>query len=208
MPIKVLHVGVGPIGAGVVRQVVNRKSLTIVGAVDVDPAKVGRNLGQVCGLKRRLAIKVTDDLARTVKATRPDVAVLCTQSSIKEALPEIETVLKLKVPIVSTTEELAYPVRGNAALAKRIEWHPKRVRGRTVQKPNDRHRRLLRVRRELPRCRAAKQRDEVTPFQAKHRISLPGLAAVDLTSRRATVRNRFAAGGACPWQVSRSLGQT
>jgi len=34
------------------------------------------------------------------------VAVLCTSSSLKKVLPEFETVLKLKVPIVSTTEEL------------------------------------------------------------------------------------------------------
>ena len=128
MPIKVLHVGVGPIGAGVVRQVVGRRSLAIVGAVDLDPEKIGRDLGHVCGLRRRLGVKITDDLVRTIKATRPDAAVLCTQSSIKKALPEIEAVLKLKVPIVSTTEELAYPVRGNAALAKRIDALAKRSR--------------------------------------------------------------------------------
>ena len=82
MPIKVLHVGVGPIGAGVVRQVVGRRSLAIVGAVDLDPEKIGRDLGHVCGLRRRLGVKITDDLVRTIKATRPDAAVLCTQSSI------------------------------------------------------------------------------------------------------------------------------
>lgn len=128
MPIKVLHVGVGPIGAGVVRQVTARKSLSIVGAVDVDPAKVGRDLGEICGLGRRLRIKVTDDIARTIKAVRPDIAVLCTQSSLKRALPEIEAVLRLKVPIVSTTEEMAYPVRANAAIAKRIDALAKRAR--------------------------------------------------------------------------------
>jgi 2,4-diaminopentanoate dehydrogenase len=128
VPIKVLHVGVGPIGAGVVRQITARKSLSIVGAVDVDPAKVGRDLGEVCGLGRRLRIKVTDDIARTIKAVRPDVAVLCTQSSLKKALPEIEAVLRLKVPIVSTTEEMAYPVRANAAIAKRIDALAKRAR--------------------------------------------------------------------------------
>ena len=128
MPIRVLHVGVGPIGAGVVRQVVARKSLKIVGAVDVDPAKVGRDLGHVAGLGRRLGVKVTDDIARTVHATRPDVAILCTQSSLKRALPEIEAVLKLKVPIVTTTEEMAYPVRANAAAARRIDALAKRSR--------------------------------------------------------------------------------
>ena len=123
-----MHVGLGPIGAGVVRQVAARKGLTIVGAVDIDPAKAGRDLGEVCGLGRRLNVKVTDDIARTIKAARPDVAVLCTSSSLKKVLPEFEAVLKLKVPIVSTTEELAYPVKSNRAVAKKIDALAKRAR--------------------------------------------------------------------------------
>jgi 4-hydroxy-tetrahydrodipicolinate reductase len=118
MRIKVMHVGLGPIGAGVVRQVASRKGFTIVGAVDIDPAKVGRDVGDVCGVGRKLRVKVSDDIARTIKATKPDVAVLCTSSSLKKVVPEFEAVLKLKVPIVSTTEELAYPVKSNAAAAK------------------------------------------------------------------------------------------
>jgi 2,4-diaminopentanoate dehydrogenase len=120
MSIKVLHVGLGPIGAGVVRQVAARKGLAIVGGVDVDPAKAGHDLGDVCSLGRKLRVKVTSDLVRTIKATRPDVALLCTSSSLRKVVPEFEAVLKLKVPIVSTTEELAYPVKSNAAAARRI----------------------------------------------------------------------------------------
>jgi 4-hydroxy-tetrahydrodipicolinate reductase len=123
-----MHVGLGPIGAGVVRQVAARKGLTIVGAVDIDPAKTGRDLGDVCGLGRALKVKVTDDIARTIKAVRPDVAVLCTSSSLKRVLPEFEAVLKLKVPIVSTTEELAYPVKSNRAVARKIDALAKRAR--------------------------------------------------------------------------------
>ena len=128
MSIKVLHVGLGPIGAGVVRQVAARKGLTIVGAVDVDPAKIGQDLGAVCGLGRKLRIKVAGDLTRTIKTVRPDIAVLCTSSSLHKAVAEFETVLKLKVPIVSTTEELAYPVRSNAAVARRIDALATRAR--------------------------------------------------------------------------------
>lgn len=128
MSIKVLHVGLGPIGAGVVRQVASRKGLMIVGAVDVDPAKVGQDLGDVCGVGRKLRVKVTGDLVRTIKAAKPDVAVLCTSSSLKKVVPEFEAVLKLKVPIVSTTEELAYPVRSNAAAARRINGLATRAR--------------------------------------------------------------------------------
>jgi hypothetical protein len=128
VPIKVLHIGLGPIGAGIVRQVANRKGLTIVGAVDIDSAKVGRDVGEVAGMSRPLRVKVTDDIARTIKAVRPDVAVLCTSSSLKKVLAEFETVLKLKVPIVSTTEELAYPVKSNRAVAKKIDALAKRAR--------------------------------------------------------------------------------
>src|SRR5262245_5532775 len=128
MPIKVMHVGLGPIGAAIARQVAARKGLTIVGAVDIDPAKVGQDLGDVCVLGRKLRVKVSDDIARTIKAAKPDVAVLCTSSSLKKAAPEFEAVLKLKIPIVSTTEELAYPVKGNAAAAKRIDALAKRAR--------------------------------------------------------------------------------
>ena len=128
MPIKVLHIGLGPIGAGVVRQVAGRRNLTIVGAVDIDPAKIGHDLGEVCGVGKRLRVKVTDDIAKTIKAVKPDVAVLCTSSSLQKVLPEFEAVLKLKVPIVSTTEELAYPVKSNAAFARKIDALAKRAR--------------------------------------------------------------------------------
>ena len=128
MPIRVMHVGLGPIGAGVVRQVAGRKGLTIVGAVDIDPAKTGRDLGDVCEVGRKLRVKVGNDIAATIKSARPDVAVLCTSSSLKKVVPEFEAVLKLKVAIVSTTEELAYPVKGNAAVARRLDALAKRSR--------------------------------------------------------------------------------
>ena len=128
MPIKVVHIGLGPIGAGVVRQVAARKGFKIVGAVDIDPEKAGRDLGDVCSVGRKLRVLVSEDIARTIKAAKPDVAVLCTSSSLRKVVPEFEAVLKLKVPIVSTTEELAYPTKGNRAAAKRIDEAAKRAR--------------------------------------------------------------------------------
>ena len=74
--------------------------------IDIDPMKVGRDLGDVVGLPRRLGVKVSADADKALKAARPDVVVLCTSSSIKTVLPQIETILKAKTPIVSTTEEL------------------------------------------------------------------------------------------------------
>jgi 4-hydroxy-tetrahydrodipicolinate reductase len=107
--IKVMHFGLGPIGAAIVRQVAARPGFKIVGAIDIDPAKVGRDLGDVAGLPKRVGIKVSADAARALKAARADVVVLCTSSSLKKVAGQIETILKSKTAIVSTTEELSYP---------------------------------------------------------------------------------------------------
>ncbi len=68
-----------------------------------------------------MGIKVSDDPVKAIKAAKPDVVVLCTSSSLKKVLPQIEAIVKLKVPIVSTTEELAYPFYSNKGLARQID---------------------------------------------------------------------------------------
>jgi 4-hydroxy-tetrahydrodipicolinate reductase len=113
--------GLGPIGAAVARQIVSRKGFQIVGAVDIDRNKIGLDLGEVIGLGKKLKIRVTNDVAGAIKSGKPDVAVLCTSSSLKQTMPQIEGVLKKKIAIVSTTEELSYPVGKNRALAKKID---------------------------------------------------------------------------------------
>ncbi len=121
MKIRVLHVGLGPIGAAVAQQVATRNGFRIVGAVDIDPAKVGRDVGEVIGMPRTLRVKVTSGLGKTIRATRPDVAVLCTSSSLRTVMPQFEEVLQAGVPIVTTTEEAAYPSRANRRLAARLD---------------------------------------------------------------------------------------
>ena len=121
MNIRVLLVGLGPIGAAVARQIVDRRGYQLVGAVDVDPGKVGRDAGAVIELGRPLRVKVTSAIGKTIKATKPDVAVLCTSSSLKSVVGQFEEVLKQRVPIVTTTEEAVYPSRANRRLALRID---------------------------------------------------------------------------------------
>ena len=50
--------GLGPSASASCKQVAERKGFKIVGAVDIDPAKVGRDLGEVAGLGRPLRVKV------------------------------------------------------------------------------------------------------------------------------------------------------
>jgi hypothetical protein len=121
MPTRVMIMGLGPIGAGVARQLVARKNFRIVSAVDIDPAKAGKDLGEVIGLGKRTGVKVGADSAAAIRKTKPQVAVLCTSSALKRVWPQIQAVLELRVPIVSTTEELSYPWFSNRALARKID---------------------------------------------------------------------------------------
>jgi 2,4-diaminopentanoate dehydrogenase len=127
-PIRVMHIGLGPIGAAVVRQVAGRKGFRIVGAADIDPAKAGRDLGAVAGVGRPRRVKISADVKKAIKAAKPDVVVLCTSSSLERVLPQMEEILKLRVPIVSTTEELAYPTRRNLKYARVIHQLAKKAR--------------------------------------------------------------------------------
>ncbi|HDH09697.1 MAG TPA: dihydrodipicolinate reductase, partial [Chloroflexi bacterium] len=52
--IGVIQYGLGPIGSELARLVVRRKGLELVGGLDIDPAKVGKDVGQVIGLGRPL----------------------------------------------------------------------------------------------------------------------------------------------------------
>jgi len=126
--IRVVHFGLGPIGAAVAQEIAEHPGFKIVGAIDVDPAKVGRDVGDVAGLKGRIGVKVEADAVKTLKKLKPHVVLLCTSSTIKAVMPQIECILKAKVPIVSTSEELAYPGYTHVRQARQIDAWAKKAK--------------------------------------------------------------------------------
>ena len=126
--IRVLHFGLGPIGAAIVKQIAARPGFKIVGAVDVDAAKVGRDLGDVVGLSSRIGIKVHDNAAKALRVSRADVVVHCTDSSVKKVLPQLELILKSGTAVISTTEELTYPGYTHIRQARKIHGWAKKAK--------------------------------------------------------------------------------
>ena len=61
--IRVIQYGLGPIGRAVARHVVERAGVELVGGVDIDASKVGRDVGQVIGLEQSLGFSVVETLA-------------------------------------------------------------------------------------------------------------------------------------------------
>lgn len=128
MTIRALQIGLGPIGVAVARQIASRDGFDLVGGVDPDPQKAGRELGEVVGVEGALAMPVHADLGDALKSLRPDVGVVCTSSSLEETTPTFESCLAAGVAVVSTTEELSYPWFHQPALAERLDRAARQAR--------------------------------------------------------------------------------
>jgi 4-hydroxy-tetrahydrodipicolinate reductase len=118
--IEIVHVGLGPLGQEMVRSAVERESFRIVGAVDIDPAKAGKDLGELCGVGA-LGVPVSGSLEEAIRGKSPRVAVVTTVSSLAALEPQLATLARAGLPVVSTCEELFFPWRRQPQLAHRID---------------------------------------------------------------------------------------
>ncbi len=99
--------GIGPIGSRIV-QLAHDRGVEFVGAIDIDPEKVGVDLGTVADLGEELAVEVTDEPQAALEA-EPDVVFHSTISDITAIDAQIEAAVAAGADVISTTEELAYP---------------------------------------------------------------------------------------------------
>jgi hypothetical protein len=118
--INTVHVGLGPLGQKVLRYAVERGCFNVVGAVDSDPEKAGKDLGQLCGTEP-LGVTTQDNLADAIKGKSVDVALVTTVSSLVAVENQVAEIANAKLNIVSTCEELFYPWKTNPEVAGRID---------------------------------------------------------------------------------------
>jgi len=118
--INTVHVGIGPIGQKMVKYAVERGCFNIVGAVDPDPDKAGRELGELCGVEP-LGITVSSNLDDAIRAKSPEVALDTTVSSIVSFESHFAELAKAKLHIISTCEELFFPWNTQPEVSKRID---------------------------------------------------------------------------------------
>jgi 4-hydroxy-tetrahydrodipicolinate reductase len=119
--LRIVQLGVGPIGARVVRLLLEKNWAELVGGIDVDKAKVGRDLGEVVGSPSRVGVDVSADADRVLKTTNPDVVVQCTGSYLERVKSELRQVMEAGSDVVSTCEELAFPYYRHPQLSKELD---------------------------------------------------------------------------------------
>jgi 4-hydroxy-tetrahydrodipicolinate reductase len=115
----------------VARQVVERSGLELIGGVDIDPAKVGKDVGRVIGLDQPLGVTVEENLGQALADVQADIVLHTTSSYFDLFKPQIIEILEAGLDIVSTAEELSFPWLANPKEAAEIDAVAKRM-GKTV----------------------------------------------------------------------------
>jgi 2,4-diaminopentanoate dehydrogenase len=119
--IRAIQYGVGPIGASIARLMREKQAIEICGAIDTDPAKVGRDLGEVVGASDApWGVKISAD-AKDVLEQAADVVIHSTSSSLSKVMDQLLVCLEAESCVVSTCEELAYPYRTYPELAAKLD---------------------------------------------------------------------------------------
>lgn len=117
--IKVLQHGVGVVGKAITRNLVEKTEIEIVGAVDV--INIGKDLGEVAGLNRKLGIIISNDLDAVLSQTRPDVMLDASVSHTSEAFPFFMKAIEAGASVITTGEELFNPWLKEPELARKLD---------------------------------------------------------------------------------------
>ncbi|HXN00140.1 MAG TPA: dihydrodipicolinate reductase [Candidatus Dormibacteraeota bacterium] len=119
--IRAIQYGCGPIGISIALLMRQKKAIAIVGAIDTDPAKTGRDLGDVAGAPDApWGIKISAD-AEEVLGKSADIVIHSTSSSLPKVMDQLLACLDAQACIVSTCEELSYPYRTYPELAAKLD---------------------------------------------------------------------------------------
>ena len=120
-PIKVAQFGLGPIGVETLKLAATKSWVEVVGAIDIDPAKVGKDLSELTGIKKLRGRRVFGSLEELVARNKPALIFHTAVSKFKQAFEQIEPMARRGISVVSSCEELLFPQLREPALAARLD---------------------------------------------------------------------------------------
>jgi hypothetical protein len=117
--------GLGPIGLGIVEVLLTRPWVQLVGAIDIDKNKVGKDVGRFLQNPREVGVTISDKAPKVLQDTTPDIVTHATASYMKTIFPQIIEIVEHDASVVSTAEELSYPFVKHLELARKIDERAK-----------------------------------------------------------------------------------
>ena len=119
--IKVVQYGTGKMSIYTMRYVYE-KGGEIVGAVDVNPNVIGKDIGEIMGTNNK-GVKVVSNLEaeEMFKQTKPDIVVIETMSLISDVEDALMLCAKLGINAITTCEEAFFPMNSNPQITKKLD---------------------------------------------------------------------------------------
>jgi 4-hydroxy-tetrahydrodipicolinate reductase len=132
-PIRILHYGLGAIGQNIARLVQKTSHLESAFAVDKNPDLIGQNLFEILTgaqtLPKRLkSVRVQGALQKN----RAHVAIHSTSSWVKTIEPELRALIQSGYNVISTAEELVFPIGKNRDIVKKLDRLAKKKKVRVI----------------------------------------------------------------------------
>lgn len=119
--IKAVQYGVGKMSIYTMQYMLE-KGVEIVGAIDINPSVVGKDIGEIIG-KNKLGVIITDakQAREMLQNVKPDVCIVTTRSLIAEIEEPFMLCAELGINAISTCEEAFYPQNSNPKLTSKID---------------------------------------------------------------------------------------
>lgn len=121
MPHRVIVWGTGNVGVPALRIVLSNPALELAAVIVANPAKVGRDAGELCGMPAT-GVRATDDVAAAL-AAGADAVAYCASGDFRptEAVDDVERCLRTGLNVVSTSIYPLYdPLSAPSELRERI----------------------------------------------------------------------------------------
>ncbi|MCI5732489.1 MAG: dihydrodipicolinate reductase [Tenericutes bacterium] len=119
--VKVFQYGCGKMSAYTMKYAIDNGA-KIVGAVDVNPEVIGKDIGEIIGTDK-IGVTVSDakDAEELLKTLKPDCAIVTTMSLLSDLEDALIICAKVGVNAITTCEEAFFPMNSNPSLTKKID---------------------------------------------------------------------------------------
>ena len=119
--VKVVQFGTGKMAKYTMRYVYE-KGGEVVGAVDVNPEVIGKDIGDIMdGEKKGVLVTALEKAEEMLTQTKPDIVVIETMSLLKDLEEPLMLCAKLGLNAITTCEEAFYSWNSNPELTKKID---------------------------------------------------------------------------------------
>ena len=119
--LKIFQYGCGKMSVYTMRYVIENGG-QIVGAVDINPDVIGKDIGEIMGTdKTGVLVENVKEAENLLTTLKPDCVIVTTMSLLADVEDALMTCAKCGVNAITTCEEAFYPINSNPTLTEKID---------------------------------------------------------------------------------------